>query len=412
MRAKIILAALVSAMLVSAGTAQAGTTSADRYTAVPPPASGELAQTVNAQPREEHLKDQLGVARLTLLSSQHVEGRRTTLTAPKRLSARLGLSPATLSYLGGRVTLTVSASHAARCFLSSQLLAGRNPHRVSCNRRYSLGSMPAAAATHSWSFTLTARGASGRVARSRRTLTQQGPPFDTSSNWSGYVVPSSSPVTSVSGQFTVPTLNCSRTPNAGVSAWVGTGGNGGSSGDLLQTGVESDCVDGVQSNNAGWWEEAPEYPEVDFKSMSVSAGDRIEASAYQSRSSGTWVTRLDDLTTGVSGFMETGGGWGTILDSDLSRWRVLEGRASSVSYSGGYTAEWIAEAYTVVSGGQSQLAPLADFGTIRFTNLRASTPPLISDFIGAVGLEDSSGKWLLATPSASQGDGFSVVYTG
>jgi Peptidase A4 family len=214
-------------------------------------------------------------------------------------------------------------------------------------------------------------------------------------------------MTAVSGQFTVPTLNCSRTPNAGESEWVGIGGNGGSSGDLLQTGVVSDCRGGVQYDNVGWWEEYPQYPEIDFKTMSVSPGDQIAASVYRA-SDGTWVTRVDDLTTGVSGVMNSGNAWGTILDSNPSTWYVREGNASTVSYAGAYTAEWIVEAYGTSGGGQTQLA---DFGTIAFTNVKTSLPSWSLTTNEAVGLGDKNG-YLLAAPSAPQGDGFSVAYTG
>ena len=112
----------------------------------------------------------------------------------------------------------------------------------------------------------------------------------------------------------MPTLACSVTPNAGQSTWVGIGGAGTGTGDLLQTGVRSDCVGGVQADYPGWWELAPELPEIDFESMTVSPGNVIEASVYLAGDGVTWVTRLDDLTTGISGVMLSNGGWGTVLD--------------------------------------------------------------------------------------------------
>jgi hypothetical protein len=59
-------------------------------------------------------------------------------------------------------------------------------------------------------------------------------------------------------------LNCKHTTDAGESMWVGTGGAGGSSGDLLQTGVRSDCIGGVQDNNPSWWEQFPQLPETKY----------------------------------------------------------------------------------------------------------------------------------------------------
>lgn len=85
------------------------------------------------------------------------------------------------------------------------------------------------------------------------------PPFpgERSANWAGYTWASTSLVTGVSGTWTVPTLDCAATPNATMASWVGTGGAGGSSGDLLQTGVQSDCANGTQQD-VGWWQEQPE----------------------------------------------------------------------------------------------------------------------------------------------------------
>src|SRR5205814_5010517 len=130
-------------------------------------------------------------------------------------------------------------------------------------------------------FTLRAVGARSRAAVARRSLIFEAPSFTTSTNWSGYAVDSTNMVTAVSGEFNVPILNCTDTPDASESMWVGIGGAGESTGDLLQTGVRSDCVGGVQVENPGWWEEYPEYPSVDFTGMVVSPGDHINASVYR-----------------------------------------------------------------------------------------------------------------------------------
>jgi peptidase A4-like protein len=259
-----------------------------------------------------------------------------------------------------------------------------------------------------WTFVLRARNAGGKTAVVRRALVLQAPPFDITSNWAGYVVPSTTLVTEAAGEFTVPSLNCGHTPDASEATWVGIGGNGGSSGDLLQTGVESDCVGDVQVENPGWWEEFPEYYSVTFNSMSVSQGDQIEASVFQA-TDGSWVTRLDDLTTGISGLMETGHAWGTVLDSAPTTWLVQEGNASSVSYTGGYTAEWIVEDYGRSDGS---LVPFADFGTLAFNNMTTSLTSWSLTPDEEVGLGDRNGN-LLAAPSAPDSSGgFSVSYTG
>ncbi len=189
--------------------------------------------------------------------------------------------------------------------------------------------------------------------------------------------------------------------------WVGIGGHGPSTGDLLQTGVESTCSGGTQVENPAWWEEFPEYYSVNFQSMSVSPGDQIAASVYLA-SDGSWVTRVDDLTTGVSGLMHTGNAWGTILDSNPTAWLQQDGDASTVSYNGGSSAEWIMEDYGLSDGTP---VPFADFGTVAFSKLTTSLPSWTLTASEAVGISDKNGL-LLAAPSAPSGDAFSVTYTG
>jgi hypothetical protein len=328
------------------------------------------------------------------------------------LTASLSLNPTSLAATGGKAIVTYTSSNATSCSLSAgpSLWSGSNPLPVACNGTTTLPAVAATETERQWSLTFTAEDDAGHLATARRTLIELGPQFQPSSNWSGYIAPSSSVITEVSGRFTVPTLNCGPTPNAGESTWVGTGGAGGSSGELLQTGVQSDCEAGVQRDNPAWWEEFPEYPAIDFTSMSVSPGDQIEASVYELNDGVTWATRLDDLSTGISGVMITGDAYGTILDSSTNTWRAVEGSTSGVSYSGGYTAEWIVEDY--YSTAISSEVPLADFGTIAFSDLTTSLPSwglTANEEVGIV-----QGGAVLATPSSpdSTGDGFSVTYTG
>jgi len=325
---------------------------------------------------------------------------------PPAPTASLTIGPQSLAYSGGTVTVTYSSSNATRCSLSATptLWSGANPLSVACDGTTTL-EVPATVSERQWTITFTATGATGRSATATGTLTQEAKPFLESPNWSGYVLPSSGIVTAVSGTFTVPTLDCSQTPTAGVATWVGIGGAGGSTGDLLQTGVESDCVDGVQADDPAWWELVPPYPAVDFTSMSVSPGDQVEASVYES---GTyWVTRLDDLTTGISGVMISGDLYGTIQDSNPGVWLAVEGSAAAIAYSGGTTAEWIVEDYELSSGS---LVPFADYGTVTFSNLGTSVPSW--SLASADPVEIVQNGSVLSVPSAPSGDGFSVSYTG
>jgi hypothetical protein len=238
------------------------------------------------------------------------------------------------------------------------------------------------------------------------------PAYAVSPNWSGYVEPSSALFTDASGTFTVPYLNCTVTPDGGVATWAGIGGyewqQGGTSGALLQTGVTSDCVDGQQQDR-GWWELYPSDPnqEFFFYNFPVSAGDIITASAYQV-SSGAWWTRLDDTTTGLSGWMQTGGDWG--VGTDASGYYYYQGSTALLSYSGGYTAEWVVEDYT--NADTQTLAPLADFGTVSFTNLQTSAANWFLTPADGLALGDNNGN-VFATPSSPADDGsFTVSYQG
>ena len=338
------------------------------------------------------------------------EAGLTAAASLARPSAHLSITPGKLGYHGGKVKFVISASGATRCTLSSKprFFAGPNPQRVKCHGKQTF-TFPAVAVGLHWRFTFAARNATGQVSVAKRTLVLQKPPFDVSRNWSGYIVPASSPVTSVSGTFTVPRLNCKHTKNAGESIWVGIGGAGGGSGDLLQTGVRSDCIKGVQDNNPGWWEKFPPLPETDFESFTIAVGDSMQATVSRN-GDGSWTTRLDDLTKGISGVMTTGGDYGTMSDSNPGVWLNDQGPSAALSYGGGSTAEWIVEDFGFSDGS---FAPFADFGKVAFSGLTTSLPSswaLTKSEQEGLG----AGALLLAEPSGpdSSGRGFSVTYTG
>jgi len=331
-------------------------------------------------------------------------------------TATLAISPSIVPSTGGSVVLSFSSSNASSCSLSSApaFWTGSNPESVSCNGTYTATVAPSTTGQQ-WTFTFTAANSAGQSVSSTQTLTEQAPPpkptppagAQQNTNWSGYIVPSSGAlVTDVSGQWTVPTLDCSVTPNGGAAIWVGIGGygwpTGGTSGTLLQTGVTTDCVNGVQQD-AGWFEELPN-PSRDFAGFPVSPGDSIQASVFQG-SSGAWETRIDDLTTGLSGVMVTGEGWGVSEDAGNGSF-AEQGSTAGLSYSGGYTAEWIVEDYTQ----NGSLVPLADYGTVDFTDLKTS---LASWYLTAnEGWAIVQNGVVLSTPSSPSSDGFSVSYTG
>ncbi len=186
-----------------------------------------------------------------------------TSTAPLP-TATLSLSSAYETSSGGTVTLTFSSENATSCTLSSvPSLWTTASIPVDCNGTYQIDVVPSTE-PQQWNFTFTASNTADESATSTQTLVQSAaatPQFpNPSTNWSGYVVPSSSAlVTDVSANWTVPTLDCSDTPTGNSATWVGIGGEywttGGWSGSLLQTGLNDDCVDGVQQDTA-WWEVA------------------------------------------------------------------------------------------------------------------------------------------------------------
>jgi Peptidase A4 family len=305
------------------------------------------------------------------------------------------------------VSVSWSSSGAKSCTLSAspRFWSGKNPARVRCRGRIQV-TLPAVALAARWKFTFTVRSGK-RAATVRQTFALQPPPFPTSINWSGYALSPGTPVTKVTGEFRVPKLKCGDTTNGSEAMWVGIGGDGTGTGDLLQTGVQSSCSLGIQVENPAWWEEFPEFFSDNFDNMTVSPGDLIQASVYRD-TDGSWFTRLDDVTTRISGVMHTGERWGTVADSNPTVWLDNQGDASAVAYTGGSSAEWIVEDFGLSNGN---LVPFADFGTVAFSNLTTSLPSWSLTPADAIGLRDKSGL-LLAAPSEPAGTGFSVAYTG
>lgn len=232
-----------------------------------------------------------------------------------------------------------------------------------------------------------------------------------SPNWSGYVLPSDNAIfTDVSAEWTVPTLNCTDTPNSLTFTWVGIGGygwsTGGNSGTLLQTGTNDECVNGVQED-FGWWEEYPSVPNYSraFNDYPVSPGDVMEAYVYRT-TSGTWETLLNNLSTGLSAIMVTGEGWG-VAPTNASYF-TYQGTTTDLSYSGGYTAEWIVEDPGTANGG---LSPFANYGSVTFFNLRTNLASWSLPNSDAVELTNGNNA-PLSIPGPVANDGFTTTYTG
>ena len=198
-------------------------------------------------------------------------------------------------------------------------------------------------------------------------------------NWSGYAVQSpAGGTTDVQGTWTVPTLDCAATPNGHAAQWIGV--DGVTDSNLFQTGTDSSCSSGVQSNVA-WVEELP-YAAQNFRS--VATGDTIAAHIWQV-SSGEWQFTLNDETAG----------WQDTL-------------TEPAAYNGAETsAEWINEDPT--NGTTGTLFPLAAFGTVVFFSvMRDGSVPNLS--LSSNGIEMVQNGSVVALPSAPGGDGFDVTY--
>jgi hypothetical protein len=163
-----------------------------------------------------------------------------------------------------------------------------------------------------------------------------------SANWAGYVV-GGTKFSGVSGGWVVPAASSA---SAGYSAfWVGLGGATSTSSALEQVGTESDYVRG-RARYRAWYELVP-YASARLR-LTVRPGDRVFASV---RVSGSRVTvRLSDLSTGKS----------------VRRTRHMSDPDTS-------SADWITEAPSAVyADGGYRILPLADFGTVAFSDALAT----------------------------------------
>jgi hypothetical protein len=124
-----------------------------------------------------------------------------------------------------------------------------------------------------------------------------------SSNWSGYAAVAKSGVRLrfVSANFTVPSVNCEKSPLgssgfAFASNWVGLDGYKRDSRTAEQVGVDSFCDSTGVPQYAAWYEMLPLGP-IAFGP--VSPGDAISASVFFSQSTNKYSITLTDVTSGA-----------------------------------------------------------------------------------------------------------------
>jgi len=187
-----------------------------------------------------------------------------------------------------------------------------------------------------------------------------------STNWSGYAAASGT-FTSVSASWTEPTAKCSKT--AYSSFWVGLDGYNSST--VEQTGTDSDCS-GSTPKYYAWYEMYPAYP-VNL-SKTVKPGDSMSAS----------------VTAGSNHSF-------TLVISDSTQNWTFQVKKTLTSAKQS-SAEVIAEAPSSISG----VLPLANFGTVNFSNADANGQA-IGNFNPVEIVMVTSNKTVKAQPSALSG---------
>jgi hypothetical protein len=205
----------------------------------------------------------------------------------------------------------------------------------------------------------------------------------TSGNWAGYDVTGGG-FTSVTATWTQPVVQ----PDAldtDSSFWVGLDGDGGSQ-TVEQTGTEGYSQDGTVFYDA-WYEMYP-ADEVVISSLIINSGD-VMTGSVTSDGAGHFTLTIADDTTG---------------DSYTA---PPEYSAAAQDES----AEVIAEAPTNAS--TDDIIPLADFGTVQFTNCAFNGLPISGFDWNQIDMVSDSGATLASTSALSaDGASFSVTTSG
>ena len=163
----------------------------------------------------------------------------------------------------------------------------------------------------------------------------------TSQNWSGYAAetslssPQDGAVTDVKGSWIVPAVTASSSSKTYSSAWLGI--DGYSDGTVEQIGTEQDWSNG-QAVYYAWFEMYPKFGYL-ISGFPVNPRDSI-ACEVQNNGNGTYTLTIRNATFSITQRLK----------------RALN-----------QSAEWVMEA--PYSGG---ILPLADFGTITFSNCGAT----------------------------------------
>lgn len=213
---------------------------------------------------------------------------------------------------------------------------------------------------------------------------------------------------SIGGTWVVPTVKCPKVGKDEVSIWVGLGGTE-ESGELEQIGTLATCVGHGRARHTGIyqmygrqnWGSARKLNKDEYP---LQPGDKVQASVgyilstVKGEEVGTYTLTLRNITQG---------------------WYFLTQEDGSTSAASHNSAEWIVEAVTRGSGQAQHVPPLANFGSVTFTNCSADGKPISSWTHAKVQITQPSNHFLLASnkhkayPSSLQkgGKNFTVTWS-
>jgi hypothetical protein len=203
-------------------------------------------------------------------------------------------------------------------------------------------------------------------------------------NWGGYAV-TGTDFTGAKGTWTVPTVDCAKSPNAWVSVWVGI--DGANSSTVEQAGTLTWC----NRSTAEYYTWYEFYPAATTYITSVPSkpGDKMFAQITYTGSE--FKVNIKDNTTGKS----------------FTKSQAVSGAART-------SAEWIVEAPETVTG----ITNLADFTKATFTGATATDSAVsggpISDFGSDVEritqIDDTEYTESTTSGLTSSGEGFTTTW--
>jgi hypothetical protein len=185
--------------------------------------------------------------------------------------------------------------------------------------------------------------------------------YDLAENWSGYAATGSG-FSAVTASWRVPAVTCpSGAASSFSSQWVGLDGVDDAS--VEQDGTDADCI-GTTASYAAWYEL--------YGDGAVNGGAEVPLSSGCTGVADCTVNQGDVITASVS--VDGTGNW-TFALSDATAPDVWSFSTTIAWTAPSRTsAEWIVERPEYCDDqGNCEITPLANFGTVQFTNATATT---------------------------------------